>query len=118
MISLTKQDMQNVIDSAKNRILERVATRQDIQVACEATRDRVLTYIHDVQQQLYQLTKQTNVQTQQLLRRVINIENRLATLEYDLKSIYALLQKIAETTEEQRVPRNVAMRALRSQYSL
>lgn len=122
MISLSKQDVQSVIDSAKNRILERVATRQDIQVACDATRDRVLNYIHDVQQQQYQLTRQTSVQVNQMMRRMAALENRLMTLETDLhtelRNITMMLQRIADTNEEQRVPRNVAMKVLRSQYSV
>ncbi len=118
MISLTKQDIQNVIDSAKNRILERVATRQDIQAACDSTRDRVLTYIHDVQQQQYQLSRQTNTQTVQLARRMTAMENRLVTIESELRAMHALLQRVAETNEEQRVPRNVALQVLRNQYSV
>ncbi len=118
MISLTKQDIQNVIDSAKNRILERVATRQDIQAACDSTRDRVLTYIHDVQQQQYQLSRQTNTQTIQLARRMTAMENRLVTIESELRAMHVLLQRVAETNEEQRVPRNVALQVLRNQYSV
>lgn len=122
MVSLTKQDIQGVIDSARNRILERVATRQDIQSACDASRDRVLTYVHDVQQQQYQLSRQTNIQVNQLVRRMAAMESRLLTLESELhnemRAIHGLLQRVMETNEEQRVPRNVAMKALRSQYSM
>lgn len=122
MVSLTKQDIQGVIDSARNRILERVATRQDIQTACDASRDRVLTYVHDVQQQQYQLSRQTNIQVNQMVRRLAAMESRLLTLESELhnemRAIHGLLQRVMETTEEQRVPRNVAIKALRSQYSM
>lgn len=118
MISLTKQDMQNVIEAAKNRILERVATRQDIQTACDASRDRVLTYVHDVQQQQYQLTRQTNVQTLQMGKRLANLETRISSLEGELKAVRGLLSRLVEIAEEQKVPNNVALRVLRNQYSV
>jgi hypothetical protein len=116
-MTLTKQDIQNAIDVARNRIMARMATRQDVQIACDATRDRVLSYIHDVQQQQLQLTRQTNIQMLQFARRAATFETRIANIEQDLKNLVQLLQRLVEQGEEQKIPRNVAIRALRSQYS-
>lgn len=104
MITLTKQDIQNAVDTAKNRIMERMVTRQDVQMVCDASRDRVLAYVQIIQQQQLQLARQTNAQILQIGKRGPAYESRLTNIENELKNTHVMLQRITDyISEQQRV---------------
>ena len=76
----TRQDMQTIVDTAKNRILDRVAQKQDIQTLVDSIRTLL-----NVQQQNQQLLRQAENQRVQLINRAIALEARLVQLERDMQ---------------------------------
>ena len=101
MITLTKQDIQSAVESAKNRIMERMVTRQDVQSMCEASRDKVLSYIQTVQQQQFQMTRQVHVQMLQFAKRVAPYEARMQSLENEVKQLQQLVYQLTEVIRQQ-----------------
>lgn len=98
---LSKQDAQNLIENAKNRIIEKVSTRQDVQLLSEAARDRIMNYVRDLLQVHQQnMLRRNEYQQSQMQRRMIAMETRMASLEQELKVTRQLLNQILERVSE------------------
>jgi len=104
MVTLTKQDVQNVVDTARNRLLERIANRQDLQGVQEAI--RVLT---TNQQQIQQLLRQAEFQRVQMIRRTVSMEARMLQLEHELQNMRRAVIQLAEARPTERVTERVIM---------
>ncbi len=104
MVSLTKQDVQNVIDNARNRWLERVATRQDVHALQDTV--RLLT---TALQQSQQLLRQDETHRVQLVRRSIAIETRLTQLDHELQNVRRTLVQLSQHQPTDRVTERVIM---------
>ncbi len=104
MGTLSRQDVQSLLENTKNRIIERVTTRQDVKLLTEATRDRIMNYMHDLLQIHQQnMMRRGDVQSTQLLRRQVALETRIATLEQELKIMRQLIEKLANQTPPQHI---------------
>lgn len=93
---VNRQDVQNIVEIARNRIMERAVTKQDMAVMMESIRN--LTNMH---QQSQQILKQGEYQRSQLTRRAVALETRLGTVENELKTVQYLLGKLAEQKPQQ-----------------
>ena len=91
----TRQDVQNIIEMSRNRIFERVATKQDITNLADNIRQ--LTALH---QQMQQLLRQAEYQNLQLSRKAAAVETRLATVETELRSVRSVVDKISEQKQQ------------------
>lgn len=96
MAPVTRQDVQNIVEISRNRLLERVATRQDVTVLTDTVRT-----LNNLHQQSQQLLKQSEYQRLQLTRRAVALEARLGQLENDLRSINATLIKLLTQKPQQ-----------------
>ena len=100
--TLSKQDMQNLLENTKNKIFERVSTRKDMQLLTEAARDRVMNYVHDLMQVHQQnMLRRGDLQNSQLTRRIASMETRMVTLEQELKAIHQLMERLASQPQQQ-----------------
>lgn len=92
----TRQDIQNIVEVARNRIMERVVTKQDVAVLSEAIRN-----LTNMQQQCQQILKQGDYQRSQLSRRTVALEAHMATLENELKTVQYMLARLSEQRPQQ-----------------
>jgi hypothetical protein len=97
MADITKQDVQNLLDTHRNVLIQRLGSKQDMQIMTDQARDRVLVLL----QQQIQLIRQMNYQSIQMYRRVVALETRLATLEHELKASRQLTKHVAENMPQQ-----------------
>lgn len=81
---ISRQDLQNMLDTNKNRILERSVCKADLQQVHD-----VLKNVQQQFQQNLQQLKQFEVELQQVARRDEMLESRLATVERDIKELKA-----------------------------
>lgn len=97
MGSVTKQEVQSLLDTTKKQIIEKVATRHDIQSLNEASRDRVMNYVRDLLQ-IYQqnMLRRMEFYHVQSTRRVAAMENRMMTMEQEIKMMRQLMERIAD----------------------
>lgn len=124
MAPITKQDAQNLIENAKNRILEKVATRQEMQLLTEASRDKVMNYVRDLLQVYQQnMLRRNEYQQSQMLRRMIAMETRMTNLESELKAtrqmLGQILEKVSSTqvaTQRMTLPEQTQQSAGQGQY--
>lgn len=88
---VNRQDVQNIINNAQNRIFDRVASRQDMLVLIDAV--RTLSNLH---QQSQQLLKQSEYQRSQLARRTVALETRMSNIEVELKNTQMLVGRVLD----------------------
>jgi phage terminase small subunit len=87
---LSKQDVQNMLDSCRSQMVQRLAAKQDIQ----QIQDIVKTMLGAVQQN-QQILRQAEYQRSQLTRRAIALEARIAQLEQEIHSSKEAMNRMA-----------------------
>lgn len=91
MNPVNRQDVQNIVDIARNRIMERMVTRQDFLTLCDTVKN--LTVLH---QQSQQMLKQGEYQRSQLSRRVVALEARTVSLENEIRALSVLTSRLVD----------------------
>ena len=101
MAPVTKQEVQNLIDSSRKQILEKLVSKPEVQAMTEAARDKVMSYARDLftvyQQNLLRRLEFYHIQS---TRRVANLESRMLTLEQELKMMRQAMERMAESTPQ------------------
>lgn len=96
MTQLTRQDIQTVVDTAKNRIMERQVTKQDVQIMADNVCSRIYSYVHNYTlQNQQQFFRQLGVRNAQYTQRLTVMESRIGGLEQELKTMRQLLERMA-----------------------
>lgn len=96
MNPISRQDVQNIVDISRNRIMERMVTKQDVAMVSEALRNIMV-----VNQQNQQLLKQSEYQRAQLAKRVVTLEGRIASFENEIRSVSTTMLRSAEQRAQQ-----------------
>ncbi|HTE57432.1 MAG TPA: hypothetical protein VK694_01720 [Verrucomicrobiae bacterium] len=109
MVSLTKQDLQNALDVARNRLLERVATRQDVNSLRETIKVLTVTL-----QQSQQLLRQEEYQRVQLVRRAVAMESRMVGLENELRQVRTSMVQLAHAQPVERMTERVILQQVQA----
>lgn len=99
MADISKQDIQNLLDAQRNILLQRLGTKQDMQMLTDSSRDKMMALL----QQQAQLIRQMNYQNIQMYRRVVAMETRQANVEYELKVMHQRLVNLIENMPRQLV---------------
>ena len=96
MAPASKQDIQNLLDQTKNRITEKMASRQDVQCLQDLVRSLVAT-----NQQTQQLLRQGEMQRAQLVRRTVALEARIIQLDQQLRYLQQTILRLVDSKPEQ-----------------
>lgn len=99
MTHATKQDVQNLVENSKNQLIQRMATRQDMQIVNDNLRV-IITNLQQSQQLLQQgqqLLRQSEYQRIQMMRRTVALEARLIQVDQELRAVKAALERLAES---------------------
>jgi hypothetical protein len=98
MAPVSKQEVQGLLDNTRKQIVEKVATRHDVQTLGEASRDRVMNYTRDLLQVYQQnMLRRLEFYHIQHTRRVATLENRMMSLEQELKAMRQAMERIADS---------------------
>ncbi len=96
MTAISRQDMQNMLDTFRNRLIDQVSTKQDVQRMTDATRDRIISYMHDyLQQNQQQFIRQLDIRTKMYKDKLTSMESRIFALEQELKVSRQLMEQMA-----------------------
>src|SRR5438105_4077668 len=99
MVNLTRQDVQNIVDNARNRVFERLdrtATRQDMQIQSDLLKV-MLTNL----QQCQQIVRQSEYQRVQMMRHTAALEARIAQMDQEMRLLRATIDKLIESQPTQ-----------------
>jgi Mg2+ and Co2+ transporter CorA len=88
--TVNRQDIQNMFNTCQNRILERAATKQDVQALSDTIKSLL-----NVSQQNQQFMRQADYQRTQLVRRTMALETRIAQLEQAIAGYRDVLNRLA-----------------------
>lgn len=102
MAPLTRQDIQAVIDNARTRLLDYVATRQDVQTLKDSTKN-----LNTTLQQSQQFLRQEERQRTELIRRLSALETRMVQLEHDMQDIRRGVGTLANQQPQEKVTERV-----------
>jgi hypothetical protein len=83
----TRQDMQGIVDYAKNTILGQMVSRGQLQTVAEQIRATILQNLHELHAENQQLIHQSHAQRQVLI-------NRLSILEQEVKSLHQAINRL------------------------
>jgi hypothetical protein len=95
MVNLTRQDVQNIVDNSRNRLLERVVIRQDFQAQTEVIKAMLTTL-----QQCQQLVRQSEYQRVQMMRHTASLESRIAQMDQEIRLLRATVDRLIERQPE------------------
>lgn len=83
-VTVTKHEVQSMIDQARNRIMERMVTKYEVRGAVDNARDRLYSYFYDLEQQQLRAAA---VRHEQQWRKLTSLENRMRSLENELTAL-------------------------------
>ena len=95
MTTLTRQDVQSVLESTFGRLQARSITRQDLQSVADANRDRIVGMMNGFMIQNQQLIQQTASRNAQMYQQIAAISSQIASLSNELRSIRQQMEKVA-----------------------
>ena len=96
MTAISRQDMQSMLDTFRNRLFDQAASKQDVQRLTDNTRDRIISYMHDfLQQNQQQFIRQLDIRTKYYKDRLISMETRIGSLEQEIKSTRQLMEQMS-----------------------
>lgn len=98
---LTRQDMLAITDGAKNKIIDRLISRNDVQSAADNARDRILNTINAFHVENQTILRQTNTQSTQMARRLTALESQLATARQEIRMLTQAINRLYEIQAQQ-----------------
>lgn len=96
MSPASRQDVQNITEAMRSRLVQSLPTKQDIIILNDTIRN-----LMSFNQQTMQMLKQADYQRSQQSRRVVALEARLANVETELRNVQAILARVAEQKPQQ-----------------
>jgi len=96
MNTLTRQDFVSVTENTKNRIIERLVTKYDVQAACDNARDRILSSVQSLQLENQAIIRQSNAQRDQAWRKIMALEGQIVALQQDIRVQNQMLTRVYE----------------------
>jgi hypothetical protein len=105
MGTLTKQDVQALVDNARNKLSEKMLSRQEVQIACDSVREAIISHATQSMAQRNAVAKRVDIQLQQIIKKQQLQDQRLAVVTQELLAVSQLLsqlvhQKAAHTAHE------------------
>lgn len=97
MNTMTKQDLMAVTESAKNRIIERLVTKYDVQLVCDGARDRILAVMQGMHLENQAIMRQANANQDQNWRRTAALENQVNALQQEIRALHQAINRMSGT---------------------
>lgn len=98
---LTRQDMLAITDGAKNNIINRMLNKNDIQNAVDNARDRLLNTVNTFHIENQTLLRQTNTQSTQMWRRLATLESQINTARQEIRMLTGAINRLYEMQTQQ-----------------
>ncbi|CAN5635920.1 hypothetical protein BH23PAT1_BH23PAT1_3390 [soil metagenome] len=95
--TVSRQDMQGVVEYAKNSIIERMVSKGNLQTMAEQLRNSILRNLNELHDENQQLFRQSQVRRDQLYNKVITMEAQIAQTNNLLQRVLEQQAKILTT---------------------
>lgn len=97
MDTMSKQDFVSVTETAKDKIIERLVTKYDVQAAADSARDRILASIQTLHAENQALMRSNNAGRDQLIRRISALEAQISSLQQEIGALNQFLEQQNDT---------------------
>lgn len=98
---LTRQDLMAITDGAKNKIIERLVTKYDVQNAADNARDRIMNTLNAFHVESQAILRQHNSQNDQVWRRLNNLENQITSVRQDVRLMLQAVNRLYDMQAQQ-----------------
>lgn len=98
---LTRQDLMAITDGAKNKIMEKLITRYDVQGATDNVRDRILNTINAYHVETQTLIRQSSNQNDQMWRRIAAVESQIGAARQEIRVLSQSINRLYEAQVQQ-----------------
>jgi len=85
-MTTTRQDIIVATEVAKNKIIEKLVTKYDVQVACDNIKDEILDSIEALRLEGQTSLKQANAMRDQIWRKLLHLEEEIKMLRAELNT--------------------------------
>lgn len=103
--TMNRQDLQNLLEWYKNRLVQRFIltfpTKQDVLIATDQLLQRITQRLQELHMENQLMIKQSATQRDQLWRKAVSTENRMQSLETELRTLRQAMVRISE--DQQRI---------------
>lgn len=96
-MTMTRQDLVAATESAKNKIIEKLVTRYDVQYAADQARDRIVSNMNALHVELMATLRNSNAQHDQAYRKMTDLETRMASLQQEVRTLQQALNRLSGT---------------------
>ena len=96
LATMTRQDLLSVTQDARNKIIERLVTKYDVQAAADSARDRILNNLNAMHLENQALLRQSNAQKDQIWRKVAALETQIISMQIEMKNLTQAMTRLAE----------------------
>lgn len=100
MNTISRQDFVNVTEGAKNKIIEKLVTKYDVQAAADSARDRVLASVQTLHLDNQTAIRQANAQRDQTWRKLTALETQVVALRHEIQAMHITLNRMADKMGE------------------
>ena len=100
MNTISRQDFVNVTEGAKNKIIEKLVTKYDVQAAADNARDRVLASVQTLHLDNQTAIRQANAQRDQTWRKMIALETQVVALRHEIQAMHITLNRMVDRMGE------------------
>ncbi len=95
VMTMTRQDLLAATESAKNKIIEKLVTRYDVQYAADQARDRIMSNMNALHVELMATLRNSNAHHDQTLRKMNDLETRMAGLQQEVRTLQQVMTRLS-----------------------
>lgn len=92
--AMTRQDLMAVTQDARNKIIERLVTKYDVQASADNARDRIISTMNALHLENQAQIRQSNAQKDQIWRKMVSMEAQMITLQQELRNMSQALNRL------------------------
>jgi hypothetical protein len=86
-MTTTRRDILAATEVAKNKIIEKLVTKYDVQVACDTIRDEILENMQALRLEDQAALRQANAMRDQMWLKLLTMEKNLEKLHREIQSL-------------------------------
>lgn len=86
-MTTSRQDILAATEVAKNKIIEKLVTKYDVQAACDAVKDEILESIQALHMEDQASLRQANAMRDQIWRKLLSLEKEIEKLRSERISL-------------------------------
>lgn len=98
--TMTRQDLLAVTEIAKNKIIERLVTKFDVQAAADSAKDQIVSNLQAMHLENQTLIRQANAGHDQTWRKINEIEAQINAIQNEVRALSRHISRLVGPSAE------------------